>query len=792
MPLISRGTSLATVATALVLAAATVSVANDVLPIDIRRPVSMEGARRTYWIGSDATAEDAMALREALVAAGARNVNVFVPDMVIVCDTPRSVAAAVAQVGSTKFSALDERSAGFNTAVDLSWSWIVDSYALAERVAAAEGAEALAAPEDPHDPTAFRDVVLTLAPDRVDAIQREVELSARMRGTADTRPPVTRKVNQNSEFLGGYILANFIYPESNGLRESNTETWSDEDLRQAKSGATSAFLSWQGKFPNMDIGFVVHHFERIATAYEPIIHDMNSDEVWVVDTMHKLGYGEFADKQQPVVHEFNEIERATWRTQWVVTSFIANARNTPDHRFKAGTANYTAYAYLGGPFMIEPFPAGTDPNNVGETLVFSQIANHEIGHLFYTLDEYPGSPGACLARSGYLNVQNGNQTMTDPEGNQARCNPLVPCIMHSAARFNQNRPWCDYSQGHLGVLDGNGNAIPDIFEAEPEITFVPEGPETVTTNSYTMRFRARARAVPNQNPYQGTDRVNYTLPLDDGKLVLGVVQLGLDPLDGSWDEIEEEATFGMQIPQAGQQIILAVQVENNAGFKSRVATKVVYFAGVRYQSVLAYPKWKRMYVKWQTTGQTFGARYDVYRLKNGETGPGVRIAQRIPSIDNNSQGIANYEIQDFDIEPGSEYRYYVDGVFELPYEGGMRVYHSKSKVIGQTMMVDVVDVVSNIAPNPTRGTVTFSLDVPPTFNETRFGPSRIPTDVDVAVYNVRGQLVRAIKRSSEMNSVVTLRWDGTAQDGTPVPSGVYFLRVRAGETEGFRKIVMLR
>ncbi|HEU4929624.1 MAG TPA: hypothetical protein VFU38_07315, partial [Candidatus Krumholzibacteria bacterium] len=732
------------IAAGFALAGATVSIANDVLPIDIRRPVAMDGAQRTYWIGTGASDEDAVALREALVAAGARNVNLFVPDMVIVCETPRSAAIAVAQVASSSFYALDERSVRSTAAVDPSWSWIVESYTLAERVASGQGAPAS---EDPNDPHAFRDVLLTIPPDRVEAIQREVELSSRMRDVAGTRPAITRRINQNSEFLGGYILANFIYPESNGVRETNSENWTDDDLRQAKSGATSAFLSWQGKFPNMDIGFVIHHFERIDTGYEPIRHDMDSDHLWIVDTMHEMGYGEFSDEQHPVVHEFNETERVKWRTQWVVTSFIANARNTPDHRFKSGTAPYTAYAYLGGPFMIEPFPAGTDPNHVGETLVFSQIANHEIGHLFYTLDEYPSSPGVCSNRSGYLNVSNGNQTMTDPSGNEGRCTPLVPCIMHSAARFNQNRPWCDYSQGHLGVLDGNGNAVPDIFEAEPEITFVPEGPETVTTNTYTMRFKAKARAVPNQNPNQGSERVSYSLPLDDGKLVLGAVQIGLDPLDGSWDEIEEEATFGMQIPQAGQHIILTVQVENNAGFKSPLATKVVYFAGVRFESVLAIPKWNRIDVNWQTVGQTFGAVYDVYRLEKGESGPGERIVRGIRSVENNSQGVANYQVQDFDVQAGTEYRYYVEGVFDLPYEGGSREYRSKSKVVGQTAMVQVVDVVSNVTPNPTRGSVTFSVSVPPSFNETSRGPSRIPTDLDIAVFNVRGQLVRALKRS---------------------------------------------
>ncbi len=131
-------------------------------------------------------------------------------------------------------------------------------------------------------------------------------------------------------------------------------------------------------------------------------------------------------------------------------------------------------------------------------------------------------------------------------------------------------------------------------------------------------------------------------------------------------------------------------------------------------------------------------------------------------------------------------------MFELPYEGGSREYRSKSNVVGQTAMLELVDVISNIAPNPTSGSVTFSVWVPPSFSETSFGPLRVPTDLDVAVYNVRGQLIRAIKRSRELNSILTLKWDGTRQDGEPVPSGVYFVRVKTGDREGFRKIVMLR
>ncbi len=793
MRLFSRVSFLATLAC--VLAPATGvdhAAAGEVRAIDIRRPVSMAGAQRTYWIGAGASDEDAIALREALVVAGARNVNVFLPDMVVVCDVPPSFAQRVARAGSTSgaFAPREARTMHAASVASEPWGWIVESYALADRVARGEGASAVA--PDADDPNAFSDVVLTLSPERVDAIQREVEAAISSRGMNAERPLVARKINQNSEFLGGYILANFIYAESNGVREGDTETWTDEDLRQARIGSAAAFATWQGKFPNMDISYVLQTFERVATAYEPIAHDMNSDHLWIVDCMRTLGWGQRSDDPQPVVHEFNENERSRLRTNWVVTSFIANSRNTPGNRFGNGAAPYTAYAFLGGPYMVEPFPAGGDPNNVGETLVYSQIVNHEVGHLFYTLDEYPNSPGACGDRSGYLNYKNENQTMSLPGGGEARCKPLVNCIMHSAARFDQGRPWCDWSQGHLGVLDGNGNAMPDMFEAAPEITFVPEGPETVTTNHYTLRLKAKARAVPNQNPFQGPERVDYASPLEEGRLLFGAIQVELDALDGRWDEVEEEAEFNLSIPQAGQHIVLVARVENRVGFRSQPTTKVVFFAGVRFERVIALPKWNRIDVTWQTTGETFGASYNVYRLAPGEAMPGTRIAEGPGPIETGPHGEARYQVHDFDVSAGKDYRYYVEGVFELPYDGGMREYRSKSTLVGQTAMVEVADVVSNLAPNPTRGSVTFSVSVPQSFEQTNRGPSRIPTDVDVRVYNVQGQLIRTLKQSGELNSIVTLRWDGTTQGGLQAPSGVYFLRVKAGDAEGVRKIVLLR
>ena len=84
-------------------------------------------------------------------------------------------------------------------------------------------------------------------------------------------------------------------------------------------------------------------------------------------------------------------------------------------------------------------------------------------------------------------------------------------------------------------------------------------------------------------------------------------------------------------------------------------------------------------------------------------------------------------------------------------------------------------------PNPFAGEVTMQLDVPD-----HSGP------VLVAVYNVRGQLVKWLERGQMLRGRHELRWDGTDERGLPVSNGVYFCQVSVGEWTGKRRLVLLR
>lgn len=84
-------------------------------------------------------------------------------------------------------------------------------------------------------------------------------------------------------------------------------------------------------------------------------------------------------------------------------------------------------------------------------------------------------------------------------------------------------------------------------------------------------------------------------------------------------------------------------------------------------------------------------------------------------------------------------------------------------------------------PNPFRDEVTIRFDVP-----TDAGAVRL------AVYNVRGQVVRVLEDGEPSRGRYTLRWDGRDGRGARAAAGVYFVRYEAAEDRMTEKILILR
>ncbi|MCD4690439.1 hypothetical protein K8S17_03165, partial [bacterium] len=85
------------------------------------------------------------------------------------------------------------------------------------------------------------------------------------------------------------------------------------------------------------------------------------------------------------------------------------------------------------------------------------------------------------------------------------------------------------------------------------------------------------------------------------------------------------------------------------------------------------------------------------------------------------------------------------------------------------------------SPSPFAGETVIALDVP-----LGAGPIRL------AVYNVRGQLVRTLLDGPTAPGHRLFRWDGRDATGSPAAAGVYFTRCEWGKRASTQKLVLVR
>jgi hypothetical protein len=751
-----------------------------------------DGAKRTYFTATSITAQQLLEFRRELIRRGAGHVNLFYPD-VVVCELPQDLDVSKIP-GYHGVIRLEEAAVGPFRAPGLSSreSWVKMCYERAD-IVPGKPLRSSAAPAG-----GFKDVVKVLTPEK----RRETDELLRSAGFAAQDG---RGINQYAEFFGGDILVQMVLPESNGLYDAEEEDWTDEQISSAVSGAVAGMLEVQGQFPSMPVHLVFKDYPRAETGYEAIKYPMNYDTGWIMDVIGRLDPTTPDTSPQVRVHAFNMRNRIEMGTDFVFTGFIVNSEHAPGHIFHG--ADYTAYATLGGPYNITPYPAGRDPNFIGDWLVFSQIFQHETGHIFWALDEYLGSPGFCNGRSGYLNWDNLNKLTQRPDGEVVDCTLNGPhdCLMQNAARQDIGRPWCRWSQGQIGVIDRDGNSFPDIFEAAPRVEFAAAAAETVDTPNAVIDFKVISTAVSNKNPLQSPgERIDYAAPIAGAKYnIQGLGDRSFDPLDGDWDEIEEDAQLRLNGLPVGS-VTVSFKAKNSVGYWSGDFQKRLYFAGVTFAQLDLDVAQDHVYFSWNVVSDKFDAILDVYRLDPDEAMPGHIVKENVEPAGPDVGGFEPFEIFDRDVTPGRAYRYYVEGRFTLMIDGAPRDYTARSNVVETTAMIPMLagSIISGAAPNPFRNETKVSVTVPPTYVDRQINASpggagggfqqRVPTEFEVAVYDVAGRRIKLIDSGQTFDDIITRTWDGSNIKNVPVPSGVYFIRAKAGDETGVRKVLLLR
>jgi hypothetical protein len=124
----------------------------------------------------------------------------------------------------------------------------------------------------------------------------------------------------------------------------------------------------------------------------------------------------------------------------------------------------------------------------------------------------------------------------------------------------------------------------------------------------------------------------------------------------------------------------------------------------------------------------------------------------------------------------SHWTAYVRSATETDYTGILR----QETVTG--MESDPMDRLGKleVAPRPTSGAATIQFSI----------PNAAPAQIDI--FDVQGHLVHALPPSKLTAGQNTIRWDGKLANGKRPASGVYFVRVKYGNTQRFARLVIAR
>ena len=143
----------------------------------------------------------------------------------------------------------------------------------------------------------------------------------------------------------------------------------------------------------------------------------------------------------------------------------------------------------------------------------------------------------------------------------------------------------------------------------------------------------------------------------------------------------------------------------------------------------------------------------------------------------NAVSVKRYRYIDRELRNELTYTYSLDVVSM----DGITVHHVDISASGSPAPLPSAFELKKVYPNPFNAETTIEFVVP--FSE----------QVELVVYNLLGQPVRALIDAQLAPSVYRARWDGTNDFGQHVPSGLYIARLKAaGRYDATQKILLVR
>ncbi|MBM3320740.1 MAG: hypothetical protein FJY73_08715 [Candidatus Eisenbacteria bacterium] len=767
------------------------------IPEGAYRPGDTGDALLLVRVGS---IDDLWEFVEAWEAAGARFPHVYPPNLLI-GDVPESIERKIR--ADERLIELHRKPAAVSVGKTTSEQrLLVDSW----------NRELVQEPPEPSKmPVEFGDLLLGPAwipPEDASPGKHEGGL-VRMYGSAFGATMI-----QSSELLLGKVAVAIVLPDGPGTTYSDTEI----SVVYAKARGAMDFFSANVEYPG--VRFVYDLRRRVPTSHNfqttpPHLHQKE----WVEEVMDALGYDLYVKGTDfGPVYQYLDSLRIRMRCEWGACLFI------PKVSYFAG-AGYTAYAYLGGPFLVVPsgINGKVTPHGSG-SMDLSHLIIHEFAHLFWALDEYPagGTSSPCHATSGYLAIRNRNSLNWD-----YTCERHVACCMDVPAPFI-----CRFTLGQMGIWDSEDppDGIPDVLDTHPFV-YADTLPDTVVVIDPLIHGIAAEIPVVNR-AYGGGSGAGKGAEVAGARpditfnsiehVIYRIDEMADEEGNPIWFYADPEGGWGGDSTRVhfafrpygltGGPHTIRIKAVNTVGNVSTWGEnrQGIFVKAIALRDFAAAPDYDgRVRVSYKIEGIAFGASATLYRRAEG--GTDERIFTHTLADDS--------EMVLFDEHPRPGERYH----YRLEARALGASWEWEADVISPARIAPG-EHVSQITPNPFRSSTMISIKVPRGDPTHRLGggggkPGPNPPNpynpntgaapqleagsqsrykivrVEIDIFDVAGRLVRSFPpiHSYEGFYSEPYVWDGTDDSGRRVPQGVYFARMKAGDhVEETRKIVFIR
>jgi len=181
-------------------------------------------------------------------------------------------------------------------------------------------------------------------------------------------------------------------------------------------------------------------------------------------------------------------------------------------------------------------------------------------------------------------------------------------------------------------------------------------------------------------------------------------------------------------------------------------------------------------LSWRAATNRAVAGWNIYRAEGPSAAakPGGGSSGPVKVNDALISGRTPFVYVDGELENGEDYYYWLEAV-----EAGGRVLgHGPLSAVPEADYGKATFALTQNFPNPFRQATTIVFVVPG-------GPATL------TVYDIRGAAVRRLWEGAAAGGH-NITWDGTADDGAPLPPGVYLYRLEAGERTAVKKLVLVR